>query len=1085
MKRFIAACALLGLFSAATTVELRGQGITTSSMKGRISGANGVGVNGAVVSAVHQPSGTAYTALTRSDGRFTIPGMRVGGPYQVTARAIGFERQTRENIFLNLGESTDLAFVVNPLAVQLAAVAVTVQSGTLSSTRTGASTTVGADALAAFPTIGRTITDFTRLTPQVVGSSFAGQDNRLNNISVDGSYFNNSFGLSGQPGGRTNVSPIPLDAVDQIQVNIAPYDVRQGNFVGAGVNAVTKSGTNDLAGSLYFVSRDQGLVGTKAHSATYDPGTFKFAQIGARIGGPIIRNKLFYFVNYESDGLTQPGTTFQANTGGQPVGGNTTRVLASDLTALSSFLSSKFNYVTGGFSGFSYKTPSARIITKIDFNANDRNKFSLRYIQLDSKADQPTSNSGSLGFGSRQGNTNAMSFANSGYAIKENIKSLVGEWNAQVGSNASNNLIVGYTKNDESRESKGSFFPLVDILNGGLTYTSFGFEPFTPSNQLRYKTLQFQDNFTIYTNKHDITLGVTAQKYNSENVFFPGSQSAYVYNSLADFYADANDFVANPNRTTSPVKLNKFQVRYNNIPGQKEPLQPLEVVYAGAYLQDEWRASGNLKVTMGVRVDVPKFSNTAIANPQVDGLTFRGDNGAPAKYSTSKLPDANPLFSPRLGFNWDVRGDRSTQLRGGTGIFTGSPAYVWISNQIGQNGVLTGFEELTNTNARPFNPNPDAYKPKTVTGAPAASYELNFTNPDYKFPQLWRSNLAIDQQLPFGIVGTVEVLYGKDVNGTYYINANLPAPDSKFTGADTRPRWTPGNNRINKNIVGAYVLKNQSVGYSYSFAGSLEKAFANGFFAKAAYNYGVTRNTIDPGSIASGTWTFNEQPSDPNNPGVGFSRYSPRHRAIAALSYKSDIFGIGASSFSVFGEYVTIGNASYTFSGDLNGDGSAFNDLIYIPRNTSEMNFEQYTAGGKTFTAADQQAAWEAYIRQDKYLSANRGKYAERGAVFLPEVLRADVSVTQDISKSFGGKRNSLQLRLDILNFTNMINHEWGVGRRLVTNTPLIARGADAKGAALYQLRNIGGKLLSTTFQNTANLEDVYRMQLSLRYFFN
>ena len=1085
MKRFFIACTLLGLFAASKTTELRGQGVTTSSMKGRISGANGVGVNGAVVSAVHQPSGTAYTVLSRSDGRFTIPGMRVGGPYQVTARAIGFERQTRESIFLNLGESTDLTFVVNPLAVQLAAVAVTVQSGTLSSTRTGASTTVGADALAAFPTIGRTITDFTRLTPQVVGSSFAGQDNRLNNISVDGSYFNNSFGLSGQPGGRTNVSPIPLDAVDQIQVNIAPYDVRQGNFVGAGVNAVTKSGTNDLAGSLYFVSRDQGLVGTKAHSATFDPGTFKFAQIGVRLGGPIIRNKLFYFVNYESDGFSQPGTTFLANTGGQTVGGNTTRVLASDLTELSSFLSSKFNYVTGGFSGYSNKTPSARIITKVDFNANDRNKFSLRYIQLDSKADQLTSNSGSLGFGGRRSNLNSMSFANSGYAIKENIKSLVGEWNAQVGSSASNSLIIGYTKNDESRESKGSFFPLVDILNGGVTYTSFGFEPFTPSNQLRYKTLQFQDNFTIYTNKHDITLGVTAQKYNSENVFFPGSQSAYVYNSLADFYADANDLVANPNRTTSPVKLNKFQVRYNNIPGQKEPLQPLEVLYAGAYLQDEWRASSNLKVTMGVRVDVPKFSNTAIANPQVDGLTFRDENGAPAKYSTSKLPDANPLFSPRLGFNWDVRGDRSTQLRGGTGIFTGSPAYVWISNQIGQNGVLTGFEELTNTNARPFNPNPDTYKPKNVTGAPAASYELNFTNPDYKFPQLWRSNLAVDQQLPFGIVGTVEVLYGKDVNGTYYINANLPAPDSKFTGADTRPRWTSGNNRINKNIVGAYVLKNQSVGYSYSLAGSLEKAFANGFFAKAAYNYGVTRNTIDPGSIASGTWTGNEQPGDPNNPGLGFSTYSPRHRAIAALSYKSDIFGIGASSFSVFGEYVTIGNASYTFSGDVNGDGSSFNDLIYIPRNTSEMNFEQYTAGGKTFTAADQQAAWEAYIMQDKYLSANRGKYAERGAVFLPELLRADVSVTQDISKSFGGKRNSLQLRLDILNFTNMINHEWGVGRRLVTNTPLIARGADANGAALYQLRNIGGKLISTSFQNTANLEDVYRMQLSLRYFFN
>ncbi len=1083
MNRLILACMLLGAGSAATTTELGGQGVTTSSMKGRITGANGVGLSGAVVSAVHQPSGTAYTALSRSDGRFTIPGMRVGGPYQVTARAIGFERQTRENIFLNLGESTDLAFVVNRLAVQLAAVAVTVQSGAFSSTRTGASTTVGAEALAAFPTIGRTITDFTRLTPQVSGSSFAGQDNRLNNISVDGSYFNNSFGLAGQPGGRTNVSPIPLDAVDQIQVNIAPYDVRQGNFVGAGVNAVTKSGTNDLAGSLYFASRDQGLVGNKAHSATYDPGTFKFAQIGVRLGGPIIRNKLFYFVNYESDGLSQPGTTFLANPDGRPEANNTTRVLEKDLTDLSSFLSSKFNYVTGGFSGYSLKTPSARIIAKVDFNANERNKFSLRYIQLDSKADQLTSNSGSLGNGDRRSNLNSMSFANSGYAILENIKSLVGEWNSQVGSSASNNLIIGYTTNDESRESKGSFFPLVDILKNAITYTSFGFEPFTPSNQLRYKTLQFQDNFTIYTNKHDITFGVTAQKYRSENVFFFGAQSAYVYNSLADFYSDANDFLANPNRTTSPIKLNKFQVSYNNIPGQKEPLQPLEVIYAGAYLQDEWRASRNLKVTAGVRFDVPKFSNTGFANAQVDGLTFRDENGVPAKYSTSKLPDANVLFSPRLGFNWDVRGDRSTQVRGGTGVFTGSPAYVWISNQIGNNGVLTGFEQLTNTSARPFNPNPDAYKPKNVTGAPAASYTLNFTNPDYKFPQLWRSNIAVDQQLPFGIVATGEFLYSKDVNGTYYINANLPAADTKFTGADQRPRWT--KNRINPNINGAYVLKNQSVGYSYSISGSLEKAFNNGFFAKVAYNYGVARNTVDPGSIASGTWIFNEQSGDPNNPGVGFSTYSPGHRAIAAVSYKRDIFGIGPTSLSLFGEYVTQGTTSYRFAGDMNGDGSFGNDLIYIPRDASEMNFQEYKAAGRTFTVADQKTAWEAYIQQDSYLSANRGKYAERNAVFLPMVLRGDISVTQDIARSFGRKRNSLQLRLDILNFTNMINHEWGVGQRVVTNQPLVARGADASGAAIYELRNIGPKLLSTTFQNTVNLEDVYRMQLSLRYFFN
>ena len=406
---------------------------------------------------------------------------------------------------------------------------------------------------------------------------------------------------------------------------------------------------------------------------------------------------------------------------------------------------------------------------------------------------------------------NSLTFTNSNYAILENIHSVVGEWNALVGSNKSNNLIVGYTTNDESRQPKGAFFPLVDILKDGLTYTSFGFEQFTPANQLYYNTAQIQNNFTIYTNKHEFTLGATAQRYRSTNVFYPGSQSVYVYNSLDDFYADANGFIANPARTASPVTLRKFQVRYNNIPGQTEPVQPLDVLYAGAYAQDDWRATDNIKVTFGLRFDVPRFKNTAFRNAEVDGLNFRDETGLSVKYSTSTLPGANVLFSPRLGINWDVRGDKSTQVRGGTGIFTGSPAYVWISNQIGANGVLTGFDELTNTKARPFNPNPDTYKQTNVTGAPAASYELAFSNPDYKFPQVWRSDIAVDHKLPYGVVGTAEALYGKDVNGTYYINANLATPVGNFTGADTRPFYAAGAaSRVNSKITSAIVLNDFS-----------------------------------------------------------------------------------------------------------------------------------------------------------------------------------------------------------------------------------------------------------------------------------
>ena len=764
--------------------------------------------------------------------------------------------------------------------------------------------------------------------------------------------------------------------------------------------------------------------------------------------------------------------------------------MSSDLDQLSTYLSTSFGYDVGPYQGYEHETPATSFLARLDFNLSDRNKLSLRYNQLNSNTDVLLSNSSSLGFGTRRSNTTGLNFHNSNYIILENIRSVVGEWNSIVGANKSNNLIIGYTHHDESRDSRGTFFPFVDILETGSVYTSFGFEPFTPNNELRYSSFQLQDNFTIYGPKHDLTFGVSAERYESENVFFPGSQSAYVYNSLADFYTDANDYLANPTRTVSPVTLRTFQVRWSNIPGQVKPVQPLEVFYAGVYGQDAWQATSNLKVIAGVRLDLPFFGNTGFANAQVDTLSFRDEAGNAVQYSTSQLPGKNLLISPRVGFNWDVNGDRNTQVRGGSGIFTGRPAYVWVSNQIGENGVLTGFEQLTNTTARPFHPDPDHYKPASVTGNPATSYGLAFTDPSFKFPQLWRSNIAIDHKLPFGVAGTLELLYNRDVNGISYINANLAAPSAFFTGVDARPRWTAGN-RINSNITSAIVLKNQNEGDSYNIAASLERQFRGGFFAKAAYSYGRSRGTVDPGSIAFGSWNNNQHAGDPNNPGLGFSNTNPGHRVFAALSYRREYFRFGATTLSLFWEGRTDGNASYTFSGDLNGDGGTSNDLIYIPRDASEMNFQQYNVGVDTFTVQEQIDAWDAYIEQDDYLRPNRGKYTSRGGVWLPMVYRADFSIAQEVFTDVGGKRNKLQIRLDILNFGNLLNKNWGGGQRLVNAQPLIvpttAQGgpADAQGRAQYRLRAIGGQLMSKTFQPTAFLNDVYRLQLSLRYTFN
>jgi hypothetical protein len=1084
MKWLLGVCALFAAFLVVAPAPVSAQGVTTSSIRGLVRSSDGTPISGARITALHEPSGTSYIGISRADGRVTIPGMRVGGPYRVTATAIGFQPAVQAGVFLALGVASDLNFELETTAVELQELTAVAQGGAFSSTRTGASTQIGQELLNSLPTISRSITDLTRLVPQGNGSSFAGQDSRMNNIMIDGAYFNNSFGLRNAPGVTAGVAPIPLDAIEQMQVNIAPYDVRQGNFVGAGVNAVTKSGTNEFSGSLYYQFRDNSMVGKKAGNADFDPGEFNYSQIGARLGGPIIKNKLFFFANYEKDELSTPGTTFRANKGGETVGGGITRVLESDLQQISAFVRDNFGYETGPYAGYSNTTPSTRFLGRLDFNASERSKFSVRYTHLDAVTDNLVSNSSSLGFGNRRTNQNAMSFENSGYGQLENIRSIVGEWNASIGSNKANNLIIGYTSHDESREQKAGVFPTIDILKDGLTYINLGTDPFTPSNQLRYNSLQFQNNFTIFGNRHDWTFGASAELYKAENVFFPGSQSVYVYNSLEDFYTDANDYLANPNRTTSPVALERFQLRWANVPGMTEPLQPTEVFYAGVYAQDEWRATDNLTITAGVRLDVPKWKETGLYNEDVPGLDFRDEDGNTVHYSTEALPGAKLHFSPRLGFNWDIKGDRSSQLRGGTGVFTGRPAYVWISNQIGANGMLTGFERVNNTTARPFNPNIDAHKPTNVTGEPASQYELAFTDLNFKFPQTWRTNIALDQRIGKW-VGTAEFMYNRDINGIYYINANLTEANSAYTGPDQRPRWTSSAaSRINSNIDNAIVMKNQNVGRSWNVAGSLERSFENGLFVKAAYSYGEAKNTVDPGSIAFGSWSNNAHSADPNNPGLGFSATSPGHRFFTALSYRRDFLSIGATTIALFFEGITQGNTSYIFAADANGDGGS-NDLIYVPRDQSEMRFQQYTSGGVTYTPEQQAAAWDAYIDQDPYLSKRRGQYAERGAVFLPMVWRADLSISQELGAMIGSKLSRAQVRIDVLNFTNLLNKNWGVGQRLVSNSPLTNPSVNGDGELQYRLRAINGELMNKTFEKTAGTSDVFRLQIGLRYMFN
>lgn len=1129
MNRIIFRSVLGLMFAAIFSMSAFAQ--TTSEIAGVVTDQAGAVVAGANITAVHQPSGTRYTTVTNSDGRYTLPGLRIGGPYTITVTSTGFAEKKVEGINTSVGTTTTTDI---DLSVSGASAEVTVTSdSTFSEVRTGAGTNVSGGVISTLPTIGRQLTDFSRLTPQYGGSgTFAGQDNRLNNITVDGSSFNNSFGLAGAPGERTAVSPISLAAVEEFQVAVAPYDVRRGNFVGAEVNVVTKAGTNKYAGSIYRLWRTPGLVGKTTTGNAFNPGDFQFRTWGGTIGGPLPflkfgegsgnpftsgKDKMFFFFNYENEELTSPGTTFSACPNATGTGcrtGSTTRVLSSDLDALSNLLRTSFNYDPGPYQGYNFAVPGKKYLMRTDFNVNDANRLTFRYMRLDSSSDVLVSNSSSLGFGNRRAPANSgldgLNFAGSNYSILENIRSIVGEWTSVWNNKLSNSLLIGYTTQDESRGDVGTLFPFVDILNGGTVYTSFGSEPFTPNNELRYNSFQLQENLTWYAGNHTLTAGLSYERYRSENVFFPGKQSAYVYNSLADFNTDAAGYLANPNRTTSPVTLRTFQVRYSNIPGLEKPIQPLKVNYFGFYGQDVWRLRDNFSLTFGIRADVPYFAPTGFVNAVSNAMTFRDENGTAVQYRTEKLPDANINWSPRAGFNW--RPTERLQVRGGSGLFSGRPAYVWISNQVGNNGVLTGFDSITNATTRPFHPNPDRYKPTSVTGAPASTFNLELTDPGFKFPQLWRSTLGVDYRLPFwGLVAGTEFLYSKDVNGIYYTNDNLPAADGNFTGPDNRPRWfvdkcpTAGGlftgveaNRINCAVTTAIVLKNQNIGKAYNIAATLEKSVSKGLYFKGAYSYGIGKNTVDPGSIATGTWQNNQIAGDPNRVGLGFNSASAKHRVFVASSYYLDWFKFGATTFSSFWESRIQGNYSYTFSGDLNGDSGTNNDLIYIPRDQSEMNFGNITtsAGVVTFTAAQQAAAWDAFINQDPYLSKNRGSYAVRGAAFLPWVHRMDFALSQDIKFKWGKQEHKFQLRADVLNFTNLLNDKWGSGWATVAAQPLLTTstsgtatcrpGSAVATAASYCLRTIGGALLpASSFQRVPTINDVYRVQFGVKYMFN
>lgn len=1060
----------------------RAQGVTTAALNGVVTGEDGNAISRANVVALHVPSGTQYRALTTTLGNYNLPNLRIGGPYRLTVTLLGYEPQTRDSVFLDLGQTLRQDFRLVRRAVQIAGVSITTdRDPTLNAGRTGAATSIPPELVIAVPSIKRSTRDLTRLDPRSDGNfSFGGRNWLYNNISLDGSYFNNPFGLDDPaPGGQTNAEPVPFDAVEQVQVSIAPFDVRQGGFTGANINTVTKSGTNRYTGAVYSFVRNDALQGNEVGgSKVVANPSLKFLQSGLSLGGPLVKNKLFFYFNGEIERTEDPGSNFVANRGTGAPGFGVSRVRASTMDSIRARLAT-YGYDTGPYEGFIHETNNDKLLLKLDWNISDAHAAIFRFNYLNANRDLPPhpfvlsfANTG------RGPNESSLPFRNSGYEIVNKLQSYAFELNSRS-SGLANRFFASYNRFRDQRNPFSAPFPTIEIGEGGVTYTTAGHEPFSIHNILDQDVWQFTDNLSLFRGNHVYTVGANYETFNFFNsfnifrngVFFlpPQTGIGTTFSSLNEFFTLTDP--ANPNR----IDFNKL---IGSGPFKGEII---DVSQLSLYAQDEWLTTDRLKLTYGLRVDFPIYGTDPVDNPFSRGLRALDENRQTEVVDQSKLPGATPLFSPRIGFNWNAKGNRELQLRGGTGIFTGRVPFVWVGNVISNPGQNPNLFPSAGAPLRPTR------KGSTL----ATSFDVNAMDPDFKFPQVWTTDLAVDQQFGSGWLGTLEMIYGKDINAIFMRNADLVAP--RRTLPDGRPFYGGfGNNELNPDGgAGIYVIDNTSEGYSFNLTGQLRGRLADAIETMVGYSYTQAKNNLKSTEIASVLWQNQPVKGDPNKPELSFSEFGQQHRIIGSGTYtKTWSSSLRTQAGLVF--EISQGNRfggaggnrySFIYSGDVNGDGSGGNDLIYIPRTQAEINLEAYTdASGRVISAQEQWTQLNAFIEQDKYLRDHRGEIAARFGALNPWYNNVDFRVLQDFAVPSGGTRHAFQLTIDVLNVGNLLNSDWGVRKvaSAAATSPLRLVRFDAAGAPVF---NFTGP--SSTFIDDPGLFSRWRAQIGLRYFFN
>ncbi|MCB4797423.1 TonB-dependent receptor [Neotamlana laminarinivorans] len=1030
--------------------------VTTSNIKGLITDTTTAPLPGANILAVHTPTGTKYGAATNFDGRYNLLNLRIGGPYTITISFVGYKEQTFNDVYLTLGKTQNLDVVMAEESESLDAVVIQAGqgTGTFGSDRTGAETSVGRREITRLPTISRSASDFTRLEPTASGNSFGGRNDQFNNFSLDGAIFNNPFGLdSPTPGGQTGAQPISLDAIDQISVSTAPYDVTQSGFTGASVNAVTKSGTNEFHGTVYGFYRNESMTGKKIKGDEVIRPDLNQTQYGVSIGGPIIKNKLFFFANFESDERDDLGTNgWVPNTGSGAI--NESRVTESDLILVQDALGS-IGYNTGAYQGFTYASESTKGIFKIDWNINDDHRLAVIYNFLNASKGNPAHPT-ALGF--RGPNASTLQFENSGYEINNNIQSVQVELNSTLSESSSNKLQVGYTHFDDFRTPFSTPAPAITIQQDGSNYIIAGHEPFSINNKLDQKVFQFTDNLNFYKGDHTFTVGVSFEKFEFDNSFNLG---AYGYGDARGYvgafgaFASVTDFLAAVDNGLIADAITAAEATFaSNNANDSWALAETNVGQLSFYMQDEWNASDKFKLTYGVRFDKPLFFDSSDkAQDVIDGTTdyapgtpYVNPNTGEIQYiDNTEMPSNKWLISPRVGFNYDVYGDETFQLRGGSGLFTGRFPFVWLGNQIG---------------------NPNWWFHQAV-------------DPDYKFPQVWRTNLGVDKKLENGIVLTADVSYTKDINAAHVQNWGLIEPTGTLEGVDNRATYTAAD-YVQVDVpfpanANAYVMTNSDEGRIWNVSLKAQKNFSNGLYTMLAYNYLNSKdvNSIEA-EITGDAFAANPALGNVNDDVLAYSKYGDTHRFIGVASkkwnYGNDKW---STTISTFFEYAQGGRFNYTYGGDINGDGSSLNDLIYIPTATevTQMNFAD---------AADA-AAFESYIQQDDYLSDRRGEYAERYGALAPWRGKWDLKFLQDYKiKVSNDKTNTIQFSLDILNIGNLLSSDWGLIQQ-PNNVQILGVTVDDTNTPTY---TFDGDSSTSTFGYDSSLASRWQMQVGLRYIF-